>query len=93
MIIYGGGPFFRIHFYPVKRVKAVTDNKSNANLSYEWYLYKRDYLEFIDNIEVVGNGERIVLTLPEEPSVYRLYLYVIDAEGNVTTTSEAISVE
>ncbi len=60
---------------------------------YEWYLHKDEYLERIDNIEYSDNGKSVKVTIPKEVSNYRLYLYVSDKDGNVSTRSTSIQVK
>ena len=65
----------------------------NKELTYEWYLHKDDYLERVDNIEYFDEGKSVKVKIPKEISNYRLYLYVSDQQGNVTTASIPIRVK
>jgi len=64
------------------------------NLNYEWHLHKDDYLARIKNIEYNNvDGSSVIVTIPVNKSDYRLYLYVSDELGNVTTASIPVSVK
>jgi cellulose synthase/poly-beta-1,6-N-acetylglucosamine synthase-like glycosyltransferase len=70
---------------------AVIPGSENMELKYEWALHKDNYLEKIDAIE--GENENsAVVRIPRIPSEYRLYLYVSDEAGNVSTASVPIKV-
>lgn len=72
---------------------AVARGGKIAGLKYEWKLLKDEYLDQINNIEVKNDPASIGLTIPTEPSEYRLYLFVSDEEDqNVTTASIPVSV-
>jgi cellulose synthase (UDP-forming) len=72
--------------------KAVPQSGSNENYTYEWVLNKNEYLEKVNNIKYLDDGENISVKIPDEPSDYRLYLYVSDKNGNVTTASLPVKV-
>lgn len=57
------------------------------NLHYEWQLYKDDYLEQINTIEYTEGRNYVSFEIPKDAFSYRLYLYVSDGNGNVTTAS------
>lgn len=62
--------------------------KGNAEeLNFEWRLMKDEYLEQVENIHAGEDPLSIRLTVPEEPSAYRLYLFVTDRNGQEVTTS------
>lgn len=71
---------------------AVTSTGINKELKYEWYLHKDGYLERIDNIDYIAEGKKVSVKIPKEVSNYRLYLYVSDKNGQVTTASVPVSV-
>lgn len=72
---------------------AVTENKIKSDLKYEWRLLKNEYLEQVDEIEVSDNPAVASVTIPDEPSNYRLYLFVTDKNNQwVTTASVPIHV-
>jgi cellulose synthase (UDP-forming) len=71
---------------------ATCEEQVNNKFNYEWYLLKDEYLDRVDAIEPMRDGQAIQLTVPEEPSNYRLYLYVSDDQGNVTTASAPLYV-
>jgi hypothetical protein len=74
-------------------VYAARSSKSlDKNYTYEWYLLKDEFLERVDNIESNDDGRSITLHIPQEHSDYRLYLYVSDQSGNVTTASVPVKV-
>ena len=70
-----------------KSFKAMVSGQKNKNLTYEWFLNKEDYLEKTGEMVISENGEKVQVTLPEEYSKYRLYVYASDKFGNVTTAS------
>lgn len=61
-------------------------------LHYEWYLHKGDFLQRVDNVEYLDDGRSALVKVPKEASNYRLYLYVSDKAGCVTTASFPICV-
>ncbi len=65
---------------------------SEGKLKYEWYLHKNNFLERVKNIEYLDEGRSVKVTIPRELSMYRLYLYVSDEEGKVSTASVPIPV-
>lgn len=71
---------------------AVTENNNSKDLDYQWYLCEDEYLERKGKLKEIAGGMRVRVTLPNEPSRYRLYLYVSDAKGNVVTASEPVPV-
>jgi cellulose synthase (UDP-forming) len=73
--------------------KAISQINNKENYTYEWFLNKNEYLEEINNIEYLDDGENISVKIPDEPSDYRLYLYVSDKKGNVTTASLPVKVK
>ena len=50
------------------------------NLKFEWKLVQTDGYENPVSLTPVGQGPNLLLTIPENPSLYRLYLYVIQEE-------------
>jgi cellulose synthase (UDP-forming) len=61
---------------------------------YEWRLLKDEYLEEVDNLDELEADNSIVLTVPEQPSNYRLYVYVTDEEERwVSTASVPVKVQ
>jgi len=72
--------------------KAVVENWKSEEVEYEWYLNQDEYLERVDNIEYINSGESVKVTIPIQPSVYRLYLYVSNKNGEVGTASFPIKV-
>jgi cellulose synthase/poly-beta-1,6-N-acetylglucosamine synthase-like glycosyltransferase len=67
--------------------KAIPKSEINQELSYEWTLYRDSYLEEIENINTTGDDRIVRVEIPETPSEYRLYLYISDEQGNVSTVS------
>ncbi|MNL65436.1 hypothetical protein D3C87_1897670 [compost metagenome] len=45
-------------------------------MKFEWNLVKVDRFEKPISMEQLSNGTKITLSIPENPSDYRLYLYV-----------------
>lgn len=59
-----------------------------------WRLKKEQYMETVNKgVAPFDGGEKVKITIPEEPSEYRLYLYVTDGEGNVVTASKGIKTD
>ncbi len=79
------------------KFQAISSSSSAAakkdKLNYEWILLKDENFEWIDNIEPFEDGSYVNIKIPEEISNYRLYLYVSDQKGNVTTASIPIQVK
>ncbi|MGZ4089492.1 MAG: glycosyltransferase [Bacteroidia bacterium] len=73
--------------------KAVHSGKIDAGLKYEWYLHKDDYLERIDNVKNIEEGKSAIVTMPSKDANYRLYLYVSDSKGRVTTASVPLKIK
>jgi cellulose synthase (UDP-forming) len=71
---------------------AKTDIKGD-DLNYEWMLLKDSYLKPVNNLEPVAGGKKVIVSVPEEPSEYRLYLYVSDSKGNVSTSSAPVTIK
>jgi len=55
----------------------VLANKVKGSLKFEWKLARTDGYENPVSIREVGKGPSLQLVIPENPSFYRLYLYVI----------------
>jgi cellulose synthase (UDP-forming) len=68
---------------------AVSDSKKMKNV--EWQLYKDDYLQKAGSIERTDKPNKVKVTISETRGKYRLYAFMYDAEGNVTTASKAIN--
>ena len=65
---------------------------ASQNYTYEWYLHKNDYLERVDAVESINEGQSVQLKVPQDHLNYRLYLYVSDDKGNVSTASAPVDV-
>jgi hypothetical protein len=72
---------------------SVSASATVPGLEYEWFLLKDEYLDKVENVESIGDGSSAIITIPEEPSNYRLYLYVSDGSKNTSTASVPILVE
>lgn len=72
---------------------AIACGKIDKELKYEWCLNKDEILEKIDNVESSDDPSIVIVKIPVVPSRYRLYLYVSDESGNVTTASTSIEVK
>jgi len=72
---------------------AVFAGQVPSSMNFEWYLHKNEFLERIDNIEVMDNGTSVLLKIPETISDYRLYLYASREDGKVLTASLSIPVK
>lgn len=75
------------------KFQAISSSAKKDKLNYEWVLLKDENFEWIDNIESFEDGTYVSIKIPEEISNYRLYLYVSDQKGNVTTASIPIQVK
>jgi len=84
-----------LHIIPGEenKFKAVSSENKSEGLSYEWIFLKDDNFEKVDNIEPSDDGGFVNIKIPEENCNYRLYLYVSDNKGNVTTASIPIKVK
>lgn len=86
-------PVFAIHagqdIVPGKEIyfAAIPSGPVNEKVSYEWLLMKNEYLEKMNVLEQTGTDNEILVHIPEESASYRLYLFVSDSKGNVTTSS------
>lgn len=67
--------------------------KPGKQFTYEWRFHKEDYLEETGDLTEIQNGSGIKVKIPAEASDYRLYLYVTDEDGNVTTASLPVKVK
>jgi cellulose synthase (UDP-forming) len=67
--------------------KAVSNINYRDDLQYEWFLMKDEYLDEMDDIDVSSDDRSVSVTVPTEPSDYRLYLFVTDKNGERVTTS------
>jgi hypothetical protein len=56
----------------------------------EWVLYKFDYIQTTGKIQPLNYGQKVKVTIPPEPSLYRLHVYISDQRGNVITASKPI---
>lgn len=72
---------------------AVIAGSKGKSYEYEWELRKRDYIEAINGFDIVADGKKVIVQVPEEVSSYRLYLYVNDDRGNVFTASYPLRVD
>ena len=62
-------------------------------LRFEWYLRKEATMEeYPGYVREFHDGKRIFMKIPLEPGLYRLYLYVYDDLGNVSSISHPINV-
>jgi cellulose synthase (UDP-forming) len=71
---------------------AVASSPTLKELKYEWTLNKDDYLKEAPGVSYTDDAKTIMVKIPEIKSNYRLYLFVSDDEGNVTTSSVPIKV-
>lgn len=70
---------------------AIASGQTSRQIHYEWALHESDYFGKVDALSEDEEGT-IMITIPEKPSDYRLYLYVCDEYGNVSTASLPIRV-
>jgi hypothetical protein len=82
------------HFIPGKtyEFKVKTENNNINGLKYHWYLCREEYLERVGVIKPLAGGMRVKVTMPNEQSMHRLYLYISDNKGNVVSASEPIPI-
>ncbi len=71
---------------------AISRSGKKDDFTYEWYLHKDEYLnlERINNVEYSSDGCSVKVKVPDDSLGYRLYLYVSDNKGNVSTSSVPI---
>jgi cellulose synthase (UDP-forming) len=67
--------------------------QDNKKLQYQWMLQRDEYLGEVNTISTIEGGRMARVKIPNEPSKYRLYLFVSDDKGNVVTASEPINVK
>jgi len=84
-----------LHVVPGKEYKfiAVSDEIRTDDLEFEWCLLKDEFLDKVGSFEYSKDKRTIRLKIPTEPSNYRLYLFVSDTKGNVTTASVPIRIK
>jgi len=51
--------------------------------------YANDYI----NAEVIGKGYKVTMKAPKNEGVYRVYVFVSDGKGNVTSANKTIGVD
>lgn len=66
---------------------ATCNGKTARDLHFEWRLLKDEFLDEVDNIEVLEEEQSIALTVPKQVSSYRLYVYVTDKEDRWVSTA------
>jgi cellulose synthase (UDP-forming) len=67
---------------------------SQTDLICEWHLLKNEYLDEMKVIDETDDPSAVKITIPDEPSLYRLYVYVSDDHKRwVTTASVPLKVE
>ncbi|MFH0877961.1 MAG: glycoside hydrolase family 2 TIM barrel-domain containing protein [Candidatus Omnitrophota bacterium] len=80
-------------------VEVSTDSPGREGLTFEYAVSsaKENILQYYVNeyeeIEVFGAGPQVRLKAPLKQGVYRLYCFIKDKEGNVTSQNKSISVE
>ncbi|NEM97758.1 glycosyltransferase family 2 protein [Pontibacter burrus] len=84
------GPNFRV--LPGKEYKFIAHFKSSRKLRVEWKLYKDDYVQELAHIKEIKDSSSVYLTIPKGVNRCRLYAYVYDENGNVTTASKTINI-
>jgi len=72
---------------------AVSSTGKKQEYKYEWHLHKDEFLERVDDMEYLDDPGFVSVKIPEVTSKYKLYLYVSDKKGNVTTASVLIHVK
>jgi predicted nucleic acid-binding protein len=73
-------------------ISTITNAPHGKQYEYEWLLLKNEYMAPVDDIEPSENGRSVTVKIPNEPSNYRLYLFVSDGDKKVTTASAPIRV-
>jgi cellulose synthase/poly-beta-1,6-N-acetylglucosamine synthase-like glycosyltransferase len=71
---------------------ATSSTVSHKEFKYEWSVNKDSYLKDAGGITQTDEDNTVVVKIPETKAEYRLYLYVSDDNGNVSTTSVPIKV-
>ena len=51
--------------------------------------YVNDYV----NIEVIGSGSKVKIKVPQKRGIYRLYCFVKDKNGNISSLNKSISID
>jgi hypothetical protein len=72
---------------------AVASKGYSKKINYRWSLNKDDYMREVDALSYTNDITEVRIKIPEKRSNYRLYLYVSDENGNVTTASVPIKVD
>ena len=81
---------------------AIVDYPEESRIQYDWVLMRRekvsDTFNVIDtdtagSIQTLAEGEHVIVTVPSQTGLYRLYLYVSDGQGNVDSASWPILVQ
>jgi cellulose synthase (UDP-forming) len=65
----------------------------SPQLTYEWHLLKEHNMEIVETITSADKSHSAKLRVPEDRSDYRLYLYVSDEDGNVSTSSFSLNIK
>jgi cellulose synthase (UDP-forming) len=72
---------------------AVTTEQIKEKISFKWLLMKDEYLKKIGAIKSTNKENTIQIEMPEDEGSYRLYLFVYDTMGNITTSSIPINIK
>jgi cellulose synthase (UDP-forming) len=73
---------------------AISENNLSHSLVYEWYLCREEFLDYVKIDKVTAGGRKATITIPQDPSSYRLYLFIADPDGkSVVTASEPLRVQ
>lgn len=75
------------------RFRAISSVKNNKELNYEWFFLNDETFKHVENVEPSEDGRFVDIEMPKENSNYRIYLYVSDQNGNVTTASLPIQIK
>ncbi len=81
-------------------VKLILDRDINRNdYTYEYLLstsveneLKYYVNEYVD-IKVIGNGPQVQVKLPQKKGIYRLYCFVKDKKGNLSSINKSLKIE
>ncbi len=80
-------------------VRVELDKQEIDGLIFEYLLSssKENILEYYVNeyipVEVFGSGPAVKIKAPSKKGIYRVYCFIKDADGNVTSASKSISVK
>ena len=74
--------------------KVKMTNSDLSTYTYEWVLRNHeDMAAYPGYVRIFNEGKRAFVKIPNRPGLYRLYLYVIDQNNNVSSISHDLQVK